>query len=240
MATAQQLYDEVRASLGGTLVDVELTDVDIEISYQKARRRYIQRGSNNYRKAFYPIHVYRNQRTYDIHPDINTIVKIVKPSQGWTLEDPLSHVAYNELFEGRSTVHGGLDFLSYEMTLHLLEQQRRFMSYDVQFFHRKFDNQIELLNPPERNTLWFIECYANLSDDRYRELDWIIRWTIAESKQMLGMAYRKFSSLAAPHGEVQLDGASLIQEGKQEQEELLMEIENMVDGDVDYVEIRFG
>ena len=240
MATMQELHNEVIGSLGGTLVDVELDITDTEIAYNKAKRRYLQRGTNNYRKVFYPVHVYRSQKVYDIHKDINTIVKIVKPSHGWTLEDPLSMVAYNELFEGRDMLHGGLDYLSYEMTLQLLERQRRYMSYDTQFIHRKFNNQIEFLKTPERETIWFLECYANLSDDEYRELDWIVRWTIAEAKQMLGMAYRKFSSLAAPTGETQLDGASLIQEAQQEKEELLLEIENLVDGDVDLIEIRFG
>lgn len=79
-----------------------------------------------------------------------------------------------------------------------------------------------------------------LGDDHYASIDWIVRWTIAEAKQILGQAYRKFQSVAGPTGEVSLNGDSLISEAQQEKEALLMDIENFVDGAIDYAPIVFG
>lgn len=237
--TEQELYDEVISSLGGTLVDVELALEDVNAAFKRAKRRYIQRGTNNWNKEFFTLNLEKGKVEYDVPSDIHTIVKIIRTKAGlFNNEDLFSVAVFQDMFQTSGPIIE--DFLSYEMTLQRIEKWQRYMAYDIQFIHNQQNNKLKLLNDPKRDELSFLECYRNLSDEEYRDKDWIIRWTVAESKEMLGMAYRKFSSLAAPTGEVQLDGASLIQEAKQEKEELLLEIENLVDGDTDYIEISFG
>ncbi len=239
--TREDFIDEIQATLGGSLIDVELTPKDFDICFKKAKRMFIQKGHNGYRRTFMSIAVTRSQTVYEIPENIDTIIKIIKPTHGWTVDDPFAMANYNDVFtNAMSGGAAGADFLSYELTLQLVERWQRYTVYDTQFHHDKFKHTLQFLRAPERATNWIVECYANLEDSEYRDIDWIIRWTTAEAKEMLGIAYRKFGSVAGPTGEVQLGGSEYVQEAKQEKEQLLQDIENFTDGSSDIMEIRFG
>jgi hypothetical protein len=56
--------------------------------------------------------------------------------------------------------------------------------------------------------------------------DWIRRFALARCKIMLGTIRRKFSGFAAAGGQASSDGSDLINEGKQEQVDLMQEIKD--------------
>lgn len=236
----EDFIDEIIGSLGGTIVDVELEPTDIDRCFRKAKRMFIQKGHNSYRRQFLSLDVSRDQTVYPIPESVDTIIKIIKPTYGWTTEDPFAMATYNDVFTNSFSGTGSADFLSYELTLQLVERWQRYTVYDSQFSHDKFRNELTLLRKPERTTKWLVECYSNLEDTEYYDINWIIQWTVAEAKEMLGIAYRKLGSVAGPTGETQLSGSEYIQEAKQEKEALLLDIENFTDGAADYMEIRFG
>lgn len=249
--TFEDFKEALLLGLGGNLVDVELEDKDYRFAFKRAISMFVQHGNNSYRKAFLPITVDRNTLVYDLpeateeNGRIDTIVKIVKRSGGWNIEDPFSIVAYNDMFNGVGTATGGCrgcgtNFLQYELTMQQIEAAKRYMVYDTQFIHDKFKNKITLLKKPELNTTWLLECYLNLTEAEYMNVDWIYRWTLAELKHILGMAYRKFGSLPSPTGETSLNGSEYIQEAKEDKEKLMEDIQNGVDGNDTYVEIVMG
>jgi len=236
----EDFYDEIISTLGGSLVDVELSENDIEMCFKKAKRRFKQHGHNNYRRSFYPLQVNKDTRVYNLPEDIHTVIKIIRPSHSFNLEDPFSMAAYNDLFAGLGANYQQADFLSYELTLGLVEKWQRYTAHDFQFNYNEFSHDIELFKLPPFNQTWFLECYLNLTDEEYMDVEWIIRWTAAEAKEMLGIAYRKFGSLAAPTGETNLSGSEMISEAKEEKRELMEEILNFTDGGIDYMQITMG
>lgn len=249
MALTQDFLDEVIGTLGGTLVDVELETTDIELCFKKAKRTFKQKGHYGYRRDFYAIDVLKGDTEFTIAPEIEDIVKIIKPSLGSmnpmqaSIEDPMSMVMYNNIFYGTPSMGGcqRTDFLSYELALQLAETRTRYSAYEVQFNHDKFQNKLRVFKPAEKDGVWLLDSYRDLLDTEYQQIDWVIRWTIAEAKEMLGMAYRKFANgLPGPMGEAGLNGDAYIQEAKQEKEQLLEDILNYTDGESDFMEIRFG
>lgn len=240
----QEMFDEVIATIGGTLVDVELEESDLLICFKKAKRTFQQKGHNSYRRQFLPIDVVKGQTTYTVPDEIDTIVKFIMPGSGvsFSSDDAFAIIGYNSMFD--NFMFGGncngFDQLTYEMYLQKIESLRRMTVTETQFQFDKFSKTVTLLRPPKANEKWFMECYANLTDDEYAKIDWIIRWTVAEAKHMLGMAYRKFQNLPGPTGEVSLSGSEYLQESQQEKEQLLEDILNFVDGESDFMEIRFG
>lgn len=240
--TTVEFYEDIIQELGGTLVDVELAHEDVDKSFKRARQRYIQHGTNNWRKEFVPLPVERGKFVYEnIDENIHTIIKLIKPNTDFfNTEDAFSMAAYQEVFAQWGTGADQMDTLSYELMLGQMERYKRLFAYDTQFTHDKFRNTLTLLGRPRGNATWYMEAYLNLEDAEYEEVNWIRRWTVADAKQTLGQAYRKFSSLPGPSGDIQLEGASMIQEANDEKEALLEEIQNSVDGDGDYVEITFG
>lgn len=235
--------EEIVVALGGNLMDVELTEKELDLSFKKAKRTFQQKGSNNMRREFFRLKVNTCQQEYMVPSRIDTIVKIIKPSNGFTAENPLAMATYNELFYGMGdTGVGGFDLLSYEFTLQKIETFHRYMAYDAQFSHDKHRNTVRFLKNPERdNVFWLLECYTNLEDDEYRDILWVQEWATAEAQEQLGKAYRKFSSIPGPDGSsVSLGGDQMVQEAQQRKQELIEDILNGVDGDPSYWEIRLG
>lgn len=255
--TFEEFKQDIMYELGGGLVDVEFEvectgfdgNASIEFAFRRARDIYKQKGNNNWRKEFLALPVTKDQTLYNL-PDetlgkVNTIIKIIKPTSGFNIEDPFSVTAYNDLFGNLGTLSGQcgsprMDYLMYELTLSTLERSRRYGAYDSQWNHDQFKNTIKFLKKPETDTVWFLECYRDLTDTEYMDVLWIKEYATAIAKGMLGLAYRKFSSLPGPTGEVSLSGDQLVSESEQEKQRLIEDINNYVDGDVTYSEITFG
>ena len=58
---------------------------------------------------------------------------------------------------------------------------------------------------------------------------WIRKYTLALSKELLGIIRSKYASMPLPNGDVTLDGESLKAEGREEKEQLLTELKEFLD-----------
>ena len=241
--TKEEFYEEIYLTLGDSLVEVELTEKDLDLSFKRAKRTFQQYGPDNYSKGYFCFTTQKDQTVYHIPKNIHTIINIIKPSSAmWNVEDPLSVAAYNNLFSGfPSSVTTGGDWLSLEMMGQQMEIWQRYMAYDVDFIHNKHESTIKLLQVPRGNHKYILEVYRTLEDEQYMDMVWIQNWAIAEAKKILGGAYRKFSGLPGPDGSsVSLGGDQLVQEASEEMRMLREDIENQVSGDVDYYGIYVG
>lgn len=241
--TYEEFKDEVYMMLGDSLIEVELTDDDIKLAFRRAKRTFQQIGPDNWRKGYFCISAKRDQVNYLLPKEINTVVKIIKPSSlVWNVEDPLSLAAYNNLFSGFPTsISAGGDWLSLELMAQQVEIWNRYSSHDVDFIHDKHSSSIRLLQPPRGDQRYILEVYRSLDDEEYMDMIWIQNWSIAEAKKMLGMAYRKFSSLPSPDGSsVSLGGDQLIQEANEEMRMLKEDVDNQISGDVDWYGVYIG
>jgi len=68
----------------------------------------------------------------------------------------------------------------------------------------------------------------------YKEINsqgrqWIRKFTLALSKELLGIIRSKYASMPLPNGEVSLDGESLKAEGREEKEQLLTELKEFLE-----------
>ena len=235
--TFQEFKDEIITGLGGNLVDIELEDADVSLAFKRAVRTFKQKGHNTYRREFMAVSVEPDITSYDIPHNIEDGVRVMRPSGSGLFggEDLFVKQAIDELLpSGSISDCNGIAMLQYELAQNKLAQYEKMMAVGVDFQIDKFKHQVKFFTTPRVAEVWFVEVYANLEDEEYMEMDWIQRWTSAEAKIILGQAYRKFSSLAAPHGEIQLSGSEMVSEGKEEQRLLLEDIDNMVDGNIDY------
>lgn len=233
-------YEEVILSLGGGLVDVELEPEHVQLAFKKAKRTFKQKGNDSYRRDFIRLPVDDCSMTYQIPSDVNTVVKIIKPNKwSYATADPFAQRAFNDMF---GDYHKGnhSNYLTYELTLQMIETWKRYVDFDVQFHHNEFDSTISILHPASRKEVWLLEVYRDLSDEQYMDVLWIQSWAIAEAKIMLGTAYAKFPQLPGPDGSVSLDGSRLIQEGDREKEKLIEDIHSGVDGHSSAWEITLG
>lgn len=218
----------ITTQLGGNLIDIELTSNDILWCFNRAKQTFIQKGNNNLDENYYKLAVKSQITSYTVDTSIDTIIKLIQPSAGFYTNDPFSMAIIQDMFLGFYQ-SGQSDLLEYEMTLQLIERIQRMTVYNPPFMYNKRTNTLKILKTPQKDDVWFLHCYSNATDDEYRDHLWVQQWAAAEAKILLGQAYRKFSEVETPAGSAQLPGQDLIQEGKEEQQNLLENIADYVD-----------
>jgi hypothetical protein len=232
ISTAFKTY--IKTALAGNIIDVELTDGDIQFAFDQAKDIFIQRGNNNLDRKFYALSVITDQTTYTIpsNENIDTIVRVIKPRNGLGNDAPFSVGIIQSIFGSMYTgIHSGQSALAtYELSQQMLESFDIYMANNIQFVWQKRNNSLMFLDPPKVDGIWVLESYADLTDIEYESLIWIKQFSIAEAKIILGRAYRKFSTVTTPSGEISLDGGELISDGKEERQILIDNIAEYVDG----------
>jgi len=233
MNISEEFKKDILTSLGNNLIDVELTDDDLDFAFDKTKRIYQQRGNDNHDRKFISFAVVPDTLSYTLPSadNINDIVKIIKPKSSLSPSDPFSMATINEIF-GSMYSSGSSSMLSYELLHQSLDNLNIYLLHDTQFIWKKRINELTLLDNPKIAENWIVEVYAFLNDQSYEDIIWIRNYTMAEAKILLGTAYRKFQSLTAPSGETSLAGDAMIAEGKEEQLLLLETIGDYVDGDI--------
>ena len=83
--------------------------------------------------------------------------------------------------------------------------------------------------------------FENLPYNRINAIgkQWIRRFALALSKEMLGYVRSKFASIPIPGNDVQLNGGDLISQGKEEQDKLREELKSVLD-ELTYGELMSG
>ena len=233
MSISDQFKADIETSLGGGLVDVELSQAEYDFAFDKSKRIFIQRGNNNMDKKFISFNAIPDTTVYTLPSaeNIDTIVRIIKRKSSLSPADPFSVATMNEMFSSMYS-SGSNSMANFELSLQAVDNINIYLLYDTQFIWKKRNNELTLLDNPKIDETWYVECFADLSDEEYEENIWIRNYTMAECKIILGNAYRKFSSLTAPSGETSLAGSEMIQEGKEEQLALLENIGDYIDGDI--------
>jgi len=223
----QDFQYEMETLLGGNLVDVELTEDDYDLAFQRAKRMMQQRGNNNLRRDFITIPIVAETVTYQLPTNTDEIMQIIKPN-GYSTNDPFTEAAIQEIFG----VTGGLTsqtLATYELSSQMLENLSIYAVDAVPYHFDRIGKSIRFLKTPKVDQNWIADCYVHLADDEYRDIFWIQEWTLAELKIMLGRAYSKFASLSAPTGETSLQGDILVNEGREDKLNLIEDIKNHID-----------
>lgn len=229
-----EFEQEVLTMLGGNLVDVELTPEDLDTAFKRAKRKYKKIGTHNERHRFVALDLEAGKREYDLPTDINLIHRIIRYSGNSLNPSNPFHSAYAQQIGmgmmGKSV--GMLDtLLVYELTQQYIDDLEKRQVADIPFSHDTHASKIFLLKQPLHDEKVFLECYLDLLDDEYRDNQWIIDWTSAECKVILGRAYAKFQQVGAPGGDIGLDGQTLLNEAREDFQRLEEQISMYIDGD---------
>lgn len=232
MTVSNAFIEDMTTALGGNLIDVELDQKDFQYAFDQAKRLFVQKGNNNLDKKFYSLSITEGTRVYTLpsNENIDTVIRIIKPTSSFSSDDPFSMASIQQVF-GSQQMTAGSSLISYELTMQLLDNINIYIAHSTDFIWKKRNNELTLLDTPKIDETWMLELYADLSDAEYEEVLWVREYTLAQLKMILGRAYRKFQTLTTPSGETPLDGEQLVQDGKEEKERLIENIQDYVDGD---------
>jgi hypothetical protein len=231
--TRAKILDEVTTMLGGSTVDVELIEKDVEKCVRDALRQYNHNLPMRSRKA---IPVTATQKRYVIaHPGLEgvTEVEFVDASQvnAGTI-DPFTVIGQNaaqSMLAAPGTTYGAV-----EQMLAASEDYRKIASAEPEWY-----GQWEFTNPageyalyidlPSSGTFYVAYTYAwHISPDENpgtglqivpnEDVDWVLEYVLCRAKQILGRKRGKFQGITNPDGGSDpTDSNELIAEGREDQ-----------------------
>ena len=235
----QEVYDYVKAMLGGGMVDVELDPIHYKTALTKALSRYRQRSDNSVEESYVTLKLVEDQNTYIMPSEIIEVRQIFRRSvgsrsaggDGGTLYEPFNLAYTNTYLLAGSGMRG---IATYDMFSQQQELVGRMFGSFIEFSWSSATKRLTILQRPRGAEEVLLYCYNYRPDSQllvdYLAKQWIKDYTLATCKYMLGEAREKFATIAGPQGGTSLNGASLKSEAQSEMEKLELEVALAVAG----------
>lgn len=234
-----KLIDDIRRSLGNSMVDVELDPEDYHLAIDKAIQRFRKLSDNATEESHMFLDLSEDTNTFILPDEVIEVQQVFRrsvgtPGSGGTEVDPFE-LAYTNIYmlQAGSAAYGGI--ATYYMFSIYQEELGKMFGFFINFIWDPYTKKLQLLRRPIGNEtvlLWVHNDKPEIAliNDRYIG-PWIRDWAITECKEMLGQAYRKFSTIAGPQGGTSLPGSEMIAEAKERQAELREELRNFENGE---------
>lgn len=234
----QEIINDVQRLLGSSMVDVELDPADYETALKIALERYRQRSSNAVEEAYAFLELQVEQTEYYLPEEIVDVRQVFRRglggTTGGTYIDPFS-LAYTNLYLLQAGAGGGYTagLLTFELFYGYQEQAGRMFGRDINYHFNTVTKKLTIvrrIGAEENVLLWVTKVKPDdmILVDPFAK-PWIRSYTLALSKEMLGQAYAKYSTVIGPQAGSTLKGDALLTQAKEEIEKLDTEILNLLD-----------
>lgn len=240
--TKKEFLKQVRLSLGGNIVSVELTPDHYDLALNLALMRYRQRSSNATEERVAFLDLQPDQYEYTLPSEIIEVRKINRRGTTGTASgtgayfDSFGAAFINQMAIGGSPNTGGL--LTFELYSEYQELVGRMFGLHINFVWDSASHKLQInrhIKAPETVLLDIqtIRSDEVIINDLYAK-PWIFDYTVAKCKEILGEARGKFSVVVGPQSGVTLNGDSLKAEAQAELVRLEEELKKQVDQDIGY------
>ena len=238
----QNMVNSILTRLGSGMIDVELTDEQLQKCIDLAEAKLIQRGDAYVEESLVLLTLKKNQKEYILPDEIIEIQQIYRRgygrafgSTGGQNMDPFAMAWTNVYMAGaiNGVRTGGL--VTYELHNNYLKTAgKMFGMYMNYSFNPNTHKLVIAENPRSDDEIILLHSYVDRAEyevlqDRFASL-WIENWALAEAMEILGRIRSRFGNLPGPNGSVSQDGDALKQESKTMKEELTKELNNFVPG----------
>jgi hypothetical protein len=147
-----------------------------------------------------------------------------------------AQIANQTLLGSGSTNQSSL--VTYELFTGFQELFGTMFGAHIMFNWHPTQHRLDIMRKPAAIESVMLWIYAHRTDelilsDPYAR-PWLLRFTTAQAKVMLGEARSRFGSFVGPQGGTTLNGDALKAEGQQEMDNLLLELSNQVEQNVGY------
>ncbi|MGZ8924628.1 MAG: hypothetical protein ACXW2E_01970 [Nitrososphaeraceae archaeon] len=232
------LMNEMRYELGYPVVDVELTNEQLDYAITKALNELRQKSSIGYKRGFFFMKTEAETQRYLLTNKVGGFNKIVdilgiQRLTSSFLSSAHGAGAYGQMILSHLYNMGNFDLLSYHImteytkTMEILFAARLTFTWNEQtrelWIHHRF---------PYSEPYVSIECSVERTEqdiisDRYSR-PWVRRYATAVAKMMLAEIRGKFQNLPGASGSISLNANDLRMSAKEDIESCLAEIDNYV------------
>lgn len=241
----ENLKQNIMTRLGDGMIDVELTDEQLENCINLALKKLKQRSDAFVEESLVLLTLKKNQKEYILPEEIIEIQQIYRRgychsfgSTSGTNMDPFAVSSLTNVYmlgsmNGRTQLCTPSTFELYHNYMKTWgKMMGMYMNYT---FNTNTHKLILAENPCGDDEIILLHSYIDkpeyeIIQDRYAGL-WVENWAFAESMELLGRIRDRFKSLSGPLGSgISQDGSDLKNDAKALKEELTKELNNFVCG----------
>lgn len=239
----QKVYDYCRTMLGDGMIDVELDPVHYETALNRALSRFRQRSPNSVEESYMFLTLEKDKNDYILPEEVINVQSVFRRTLGsrtgggtGTNFEPFN-LAYTNTYLLNSTMLGGIS--TYFMFASYQEMVGKIFGSYIEFQWIQYSRTLRILQRPfTEGEVIMLRCQNHRPDfvllnDLYAK-QWLLDYSLAGCKVMLGQAREKFASIAGPQGGSSLNGAAIKTEGQQDLERLDKELDMLIPGGTGY------
>lgn len=233
----RELMDSIRAQLGYPVVDVELTNYQLDTAIQGALESFRKRSSAATRRGFYFLNIEPGKQQYILTNKALGYNKIVTVMAAHRFTSAFLSSAHGSGVYGQVVLQhlynmGTFDLTSFHLVAQYVEQLEHLFSTKLTFTFHETDRVLSLFNSFTRPEKILIDCMIerteqDLLKDRYIKT-WIERYALSEAMMTLAHIRGKFASLPGAGGGIALNAGELISIAQSYREELLNQIDEFI------------
>jgi hypothetical protein len=159
--TKKQLKDYILRQLGAPVINIEITEDQLDDAIDNALELYMQRAYSGVKERYIPLQLVEGQQSYQLPYDVFSILSVKSSEMGGiTNSAPSNFFSMNiylasDLYAG----NGKVDLLSYELTNELLSTINLLFSKKVTFDFNCVSKELYLFSKPVMTENAMVECY---------------------------------------------------------------------------------
>lgn len=244
----EQIEKNIQNRIGGVALEVDELDHDAyQVAIDYALKMYRSRSDHSLDEKFVFMCLEADQQSYVLPKEISIVKKVYRSglNRGWAYSSATLagssmmtslgiSLANSFLLKGFGGNQGLNGFLTtYELYSDWLKVAGRMSGMEMSFVFNERTHTITFAENPKGVEDICLHTFCDTTDeelltDKFAGI-WLENFALAETKKMLGLARRKFTSLPGANGSIQLDGAQLYNDGVKEEEQLLNELKVYTD-----------
>jgi len=233
----RELADSIRQQLGYPVVEVELTNSQIDIAISRALESFRKRSSASVRRGFYFLNIEPKKQQYLLTNKTMGYNKIVNVMAAFRFNSAFLSSAAGAGVYGQVVLQhlynmGTYDLTSFFLVSQYIEQLEDLFATRLTFGWHENERILSFYSSFVRPERVLLDCMIerteqDLLKDRLIKT-WLERYALAESMMMLSHIRGKFASLPGAGGGISLNSSELMSLAQSYRDELMQQIDDFV------------
>lgn len=233
----RELMENIRSQLGYPVVEVELTNYQLDTCIQGALESFRKRSGASVRRGFYFLDIEAGKQNYKLTNKVIGYNRIVNVMGAFRFTSAFLSSAHGAGVYGQVVLQhlynmGTYDLTSFFLVSQYIEQLEHLFATRLTFGWHEHERLLSFYNSFVRNERVLLDVMVerteqDLLTDRYIKT-WIERYALSEAMMMLAHIRGKFASLPGAGGGISLNASELIGIAQSYREELLSQVDEFL------------
>jgi hypothetical protein len=238
------LHTAIKEQLGYPMVDVELTQSQLDIAIRKALDVYRQRSSVSYKKGFFFLDINPGQQRYVMSNKTIGFNKIVNVMVAYRFNAAFLSSAHSAGLYGQSVLQhlytmGTYDLTSFHLISQYIETLEELFATRLMFQFNEYNRCLDFYQSFVYKERVLLECMVERTEqellvDRIAK-NWIEQYALAEAMLILAQIRGKYSTLPGAGGGVSLNASDLTATSENIKVNLLEQLDDYIAQDPENV-----